>query len=139
MPDQDLLVRIGANVRRLREQHKLTQKQLGELVGLSRSSIANMETGRQGNIAITAMVALAAALNTDVQGLISAPPVVPHPSQWLELARRVTESQRTYANLADGCWQGHEYLQGVRYRGIAEGLEMARNHHLAVVGGDSHG
>lgn len=38
---------IGLNIRRVRSQISLTQEQLGKAVGLSRTSINNIEHGRQ--------------------------------------------------------------------------------------------
>jgi transcriptional regulator with XRE-family HTH domain len=46
--DEKLLYRhIGERLKRRREEIPLTQKQLGELVGLLRTSIANIEAGNQ--------------------------------------------------------------------------------------------
>ncbi len=49
---------IGANIRRLREQRNLTQDELGNMVGASRSTITQWERGwttpRMGNIQILA-------------------------------------------------------------------------------------
>lgn len=48
----------GANIRRLRKQRKLTQDQLGDMVGVSRSTITQWERGwttpRMGNVQILA-------------------------------------------------------------------------------------
>jgi hypothetical protein len=52
---------------------------------------------------------------------------------WLELARRVTESERTYRRLADQCWETHDYLNAIRWRGMADGLERAGVHHAEVI------
>lgn len=48
MSDQDLLARLGAQVRTRRLAAGLTQTELAEAAGYTRSSIANMEAGRQG-------------------------------------------------------------------------------------------
>ena len=107
----------------------MTQHQLALHVGLSRTSITNIEAGRQGDIGVSVLMKLAEALGCslpDLTGSTETPP-------WLELARRVTDSQRRYERLAAECWQSFDVLAAVRWRGVAEGLEMARNHHLAVV------
>lgn len=65
MPDHPLpllYVRIGQNLRDAREQRGITQHDLATASGLSRSSIANTEHGRQ-RITIHALVALAQALD----------------------------------------------------------------------------
>lgn len=50
----------------------------------------------------------------------------------LELARRITKSERTYAGLAENAWEAFDVTTAVRYRGRAEGLEMAREHMLEI-------
>jgi transcriptional regulator with XRE-family HTH domain len=42
-----LYVEIGGRVRRARKEHGWNQAKLGQAVGLNRSSIANLEAGRQ--------------------------------------------------------------------------------------------
>lgn len=51
---------------------------------------------------------------------------------WMELARRVTASERAYTELAAGCWESFDVVTATRYRGVAEGLEMARDHMLTI-------
>lgn len=53
--------------------------------------------------------------------------------QWLELARRVTADERLHRKQADDLWRLGDVIPALREKGIAEGLEMAREHHLAVV------
>ena len=57
----------------------------------------------------------------------------PQRDRWLELARRVTASKRNYQKLADESWRDLAVAKAVLYRGMADGLEMALDHHLAVV------
>src|SRR5260370_37293220 len=45
--ETDLYVAIGGRIRAARERVGLTQEALGELVGLGRTSITNIERGRQ--------------------------------------------------------------------------------------------
>lgn len=65
---------VGARIRELREAAQLTQRQLADSVGLTRSSIANIEAGRQGDIGITMLAKLADALDTTVAGLVGTAP-----------------------------------------------------------------
>lgn len=52
---------------------------------------------------------------------------------WLALATRITAAERTYRELADGYWQSLDVTKAVHYRGMADGLAMARDQQLEVV------
>ncbi len=67
----DLGVRIGT----LRNLRGMTQAQLGAAAGISRASVANTETGRQGDIPATKLVALAEALGVQVGMLLGEIPM----------------------------------------------------------------
>lgn len=56
---------IGERVKRLRKEKKLTQKALGEKVGISRSYLADIE-GNRYNPSADTIKALATALSVDV-------------------------------------------------------------------------
>ena len=61
--DQDTFNRrIGENLRRLRRVARLTQDNLASKIGVSRATIANMETGRQAMSAYQ-LIRIAKALN----------------------------------------------------------------------------
>jgi transcriptional regulator with XRE-family HTH domain len=60
---------LGERVRRARESARLSQGRLADFVGLSRSSIANIEAGRQP-IYVDALVRVARQLETPVSKLI---------------------------------------------------------------------
>jgi hypothetical protein len=47
---------------------------------------------------------------------------------WIELAKRITASERAYRNLAEQDWRDGDVIRAVRYRGMAEGLAMACEH-----------
>ena len=47
MHQEDLYKAVGQRIRRIREEHQLTQAELASLVSLTRSSITNIEQGRQ--------------------------------------------------------------------------------------------
>lgn len=61
MSDESIYKRFGRAVASRRIALKLTQSKLGELVGLSRASIANIESGRQ-NVLLHQVYNLADAL-----------------------------------------------------------------------------
>lgn len=63
---------FGRRLREARERAGLTQGQLGEAVGLSRTSITNIEYGRQG-IPLHALYALAQSLNIEPVELLPEP------------------------------------------------------------------
>lgn len=65
----NFLVQFGRAVRKLREQHNLTQAELATRVGLSRTSVTNLESGRQ-NPSLTLLPELALALGVDVRVLV---------------------------------------------------------------------
>lgn len=57
---------IGGIIKAMRRQCGMTQKQLGELVGLERTSITNIEAGNQV-LSVTTITAIADALGCDVK------------------------------------------------------------------------
>jgi transcriptional regulator with XRE-family HTH domain len=64
MAETELRRKVGARVRAARESGGLTQEQVAQRVGMQRSSIANLEAGRQDmNISRLALVAVAVNLN----------------------------------------------------------------------------
>lgn len=60
---------IGMTLRRAREGLEMTQGELAQLVGLSRTSLTNIELGRQ-RILVDQLVELATALHISVVSLI---------------------------------------------------------------------
>lgn len=67
----EVRARLGANIRDLRVQRKLTQEALGEKAGLSHKFIGEVERGL-GNPSIESVAAIAHALNADVADLFGA-------------------------------------------------------------------
>lgn len=63
---------IGIRVRNARTAAELSQAALADLVGLTRSSVANLEAGRQ-RIALHLFYMIAQALDTDPQELLPEP------------------------------------------------------------------
>jgi hypothetical protein len=72
--------------------------------------------------------AAAEAVGSSVAEITATPPM-----PWLELARRNQAARLTYVGLAEDCWRTHDYLAAIRYRGVAEGLEMAQQHQAEVI------
>lgn len=128
-----ILETLGHRVRALRVANGITQQDLADRVGLSRTSITNVEAGQQGDIGVMKLIAFAEALGTTVTDLTGTVPSAVDTSPWLELARRVHQSERTYGRLAEECWESHDYHDAIRYRGVAEGLRMAHGHHADVI------
>lgn len=67
---------IGELVRRRRAKLNMTQAQLAPRLGLSRASIANIETGRQ-KLLVHQIYALAEALDLTIHDLLPAPASAP--------------------------------------------------------------
>jgi transcriptional regulator with XRE-family HTH domain len=57
---------IGSTIRDARKQRKLTQQQLGELLGMSRATISGIETGRIAEVGIRKMAALCRMLDLEI-------------------------------------------------------------------------
>jgi transcriptional regulator with XRE-family HTH domain len=72
MKREDVYVGIGAMIRTRRRGLDLSQGELAQTLGLSRSTLANIESGRQ-RILVHQMLALAAALETTVAELLPLP------------------------------------------------------------------
>jgi transcriptional regulator with XRE-family HTH domain len=69
MDESELYLRLGQLVRQHRERLGVNQADIGGAVGLSRASIANIETGRQ-RIPLHHLYRLARALKVDVNALL---------------------------------------------------------------------
>ena len=70
---RDLLTRVGARVRTLREERSWTRRQLAEACGLSLRFLGQVESGK-GNIAIGRLARVARALDVDVARLVKTCP-----------------------------------------------------------------
>lgn len=69
--DQDRLYReVGQKIREIREQKGMTQAKLAETVSLTRTSITNVERGRQ-KLFVHTLFDIAAALGTEPSELLS--------------------------------------------------------------------
>jgi len=63
---------VGKNIRRFRDQSHLSQQELADRAGVSRRTIASLETG-QVNISLAKLDAIAVVLNVDFKRLVSPP------------------------------------------------------------------
>jgi transcriptional regulator with XRE-family HTH domain len=64
-----VLISIGANVRRLRVRHDLTQERLAEAASIETRYLQDVERGRT-NLSIDVLVALAESLGVDPRALL---------------------------------------------------------------------
>ena len=60
------MTEIGMAIRHARKDAKLTQQQLGELLGMSRATISGIETGRIAEVGIRKMAALCSVLDLEI-------------------------------------------------------------------------
>lgn len=60
------LIEIGMAIRNARKEAKLTQQQVGELLGMSRATISGIETGRIAEVGIRKMAALCSLLDLEI-------------------------------------------------------------------------
>lgn len=85
--EDDLYRAIGERVRDARSGVGLTQEGLGEVVGLGRTSITNLEQGRQ-HISVMTLYRLASALGMNPADLLPIPSTeqVPALDSWPDLS-----------------------------------------------------
>lgn len=91
--EDDLYKAIGERVREGRSRIGLTQEALGELVGLGRTSITNIERGRQ-RMTVHALYALAQALRQQPASLL--PAVTSEPMPALDRVEGLTDVEREW-------------------------------------------
>jgi transcriptional regulator with XRE-family HTH domain len=60
------MTEIGLAIREARKQRKLTQQQLGKLLGMSRATLSGIETGRIAEIGIRKVAALCTVLDLEI-------------------------------------------------------------------------
>lgn len=71
-PSDTVLTHVGKNIRHFRDQGHLSQQELADRAGVSRRTIAALETG-QVNISLAKLDAIAAVLGIDFKRIVSAP------------------------------------------------------------------
>lgn len=57
---------IGTAVRAARAQRKLSQEQVGKMLGMSRATISGIETGKVAEVGVRKLMALCALLGLEV-------------------------------------------------------------------------
>lgn len=117
-----LCTEFGARVRAARKEAGLTPKALASLVGLSRSSIANLEAGRQ-RIPVHVIWNLADALGVSVSVLLPEPSsgvVVPRP----KVTRFLRQEPRLAAVSANSKQRVREFVEAKLAEGA--GIPSAR-------------
>lgn len=99
MPDPiALYADLGGRIREAREARGITQHDLAVAVGLTRGSVANLESGRQ-RVQVHTLIAAAQALGLDAADLLSqategARPLAPVlPAQSSRLRRRLEDTR----------------------------------------------
>ena len=60
---------VGFNIRRIREEHDLTQEELADLAGLHRAYVGQIERGEK-NIGLKNLEKIAKALNVSIKVLL---------------------------------------------------------------------
>jgi len=91
-----LYKRIGKRIREIREKRGLTQKALAALVRLTRTSITNIELGKQ-KILVHTLFELASALNVEARELLMLEDVqIGNPKEVEELIRRRPRIEREW-------------------------------------------
>lgn len=91
--EDDLYKAIGERVRVARSRIGLTQQALGELIGLGRTSITNIERGHQ-HMSVHALYALAQALRLKPAALLPTQPSDPVPA--FESVEGLTDEEREW-------------------------------------------
>ena len=69
MPE-DLLIRLGDRIRKLRKKRQWTQAEMAERVGIDRSFLADVERGKR-NVSILNLGLIAKGLNVSLSRLLS--------------------------------------------------------------------
>jgi transcriptional regulator with XRE-family HTH domain len=73
--DTALAVAFGARLRGFRESRRMTQEKLGQAAGIASSTISHIENGRRGNVSLSRIMRLAAALGCQPGALTNGLPV----------------------------------------------------------------
>ncbi|WP_175037895.1 helix-turn-helix domain-containing protein [Burkholderia contaminans] len=69
MDTNDFYRGLGSSVRRAREASSLTQEELAAAIGISRTSLTNMELGRQ-RVLVDQLAGIASTLKVSIESLI---------------------------------------------------------------------
>jgi len=111
LPQGPFYFALGDRIRRARKKRKLTQDKLAKAVGLTRTSVTNIETGRQP-IYIHTLVRIAELLGEPLLDLIPNPNIIGSPTkpadqlqhlkpdtrQWVSRVLQTSPNQETKHN-----------------------------------------
>lgn len=133
MIESDFRRRLGERVADLRLDAKLTQAEVAERICTTRTAISAIEGGTR-NTSAYELVLLAEILGVSIPDLLSTPgvSVVPSRNRWTELARQIQRARLTYKQLAATSWENGNLLDAIRFRYLAEGLELAQEKQLEL-------
>jgi transcriptional regulator with XRE-family HTH domain len=84
MKPEPIYQQIGKNIRAVRRRAEKAQDDLATQLGISRATLANMETGRQ-RILVHQLYAIAQALNVSLGDLLPPPQDVAATANWTSL------------------------------------------------------
>lgn len=98
-------------IRLARNAAGLTQDELGRFIGLGRSSVANMEAGRQ-TISLHQAALLAAVLPVDVSALLGTPGLPSGASHEVTIRLSCTVSCKTCGTISTGTERTADYPAG---------------------------
>lgn len=70
MDKSDLLIRIGKNIRKIRESKKLNQAELAALCNYEKSNMSRIESGKT-NLTIGTLLTISRALDTTIIELLA--------------------------------------------------------------------
>lgn len=92
--------RVGERIRALREEARLTQRELAEKVGTSRSQVAGIEHG-QASPTIGTLEAFAAALHTTIGSLLNSGDALQEHDRPARLAAKLRTRPPEFTDMLD--------------------------------------
>lgn len=116
--EAQFLGRAGEIIRLGRKAADLTQDEPGRLIGLGRSSVANIEAGRQ-TISLHQAAMLAAVLPVDVTALLGVPGLPPGVSHEVSVRISCSVSCKTCGNVNLDLERSADYPAGGRREHVA--------------------
>lgn len=123
---EEFLRELGDRVRSARLAMGFTQERLGQLVGLGRTSITNIEAGNQGGLGVGSLARIAAALRVHPGELFAG-------SSWRVMASLNQAAIVAYEQEARRKWDDNDLPGASRARFIAEGLRIAQGNQLKAL------
>jgi transcriptional regulator with XRE-family HTH domain len=110
-PKESLYGTVAANIREARKAIKMTQHELADTAGLSRSTIAQIENARYSSLSLASLEALSAALGVPEVELLTSGEKQPFPagelfraSPWFEALNPSTSEMATVGRACEAIW-----------------------------------